>query len=139
MRPLALHLKTMNVYAHAAHNLVARVPFFADHKFLEHTYKCLDDDYDAVVERLIMLQGEDAVGFPTLTLESGQRIQTMPLANVAENSVYFTQLLTLEQEMCKIIKDYVAQGVNPGVATLLGNIYDKSECRQYKISRRLKK
>ena len=37
----------MQIFAHTAHNLCARVPFFQDHEFFSDTYTALEGDYDS--------------------------------------------------------------------------------------------
>jgi DNA-binding ferritin-like protein len=66
MKDLAVHLRAMQIYAHTAHNLCARVPFFQDHAFFADTYSALEDDYDSVIERIIGTKGEQATGLEFL-------------------------------------------------------------------------
>lgn len=139
MKELAILLRAMQIYGHNTHNLVGRTPFFSDHEFFGSTYSELEGDYDSVVERIIGLYGEEAVGFPTLMDSVAAYIKTCPSVGVKENSVFFQHQLGLEQKLCAKISEVIAAGTTPGTEQTLGTICEKSEIRQYKIKQRLKK
>jgi DNA-binding ferritin-like protein len=138
MRDILVHLRAMHLFAHNAHNLVARAPFHSDHAFFGETYEALSDAYDSVAERIIGLMGEEALKPQTLLLEVGEKLKMAPSTGVKENKVFYQFQLMMEQELCKKISMTIAAGVSPGTEQMLGDLCDKSEVRQYKIKQRIK-
>lgn len=140
MKELAILLRAINLYAHSAHNLCGRVPFFQDHEFFLELYEAADAAYDDVIERMIGINGEDSV--PSLS-EQLQAISSLvgplPEKGVASNSVYFEILLEKQKMVCAKIEELCKSGLPQGTIQMLGNIADKSEVFQYKIKQRLKK
>jgi len=139
MKPLMTHLKAMNLAAHNMHNLAARVPFFADHEKLAEFYEKYDDDFDGTVERYIGLNGSESLNLNEIHMLACQKLQTIP-AQFKENGDMFRTLLILEQELCKIIEEYlISMKVSEGTRQMLGEICNQSEVRQYLIKQRVKK
>ena len=138
MRDILIHLRAMHLFAHNAHNFVARAPFHSDHAFFGETYEAMSDAYDSVIERIIGLMGEEAVKPQTLLLEVNEKLKMAPSTGVKENKVFYQFQLMLEQELCKKVSMTIAAGVSPGTEQLLGNLCDFSEMRQYKIKQRIK-
>lgn len=141
MKDLAILLRSINLYAHSAHNLCARVVFFQDHEFFNEIYTVADSAYDDVIERMIGLQGEGSVPSLSEQLEAiHQIVSQLPEKGVKENAVYFQVLLEKQKLVCSKIEELCSQGGLPqGTIQMLGNIADKSEQIQYKIQQRIKK
>jgi DNA-binding ferritin-like protein len=146
MLPLIVHLRTMQLFNHSAHNLCARVPFFADHDAFAGFYSEAESAYDSVVERLIGKVGPQSLNLAQIIQSVAQKCQGLPSTEVTENAKFFEISLKLELEMCSIIEGYIKQGmIAPGVVItegtrqMLGDLCDKSEVRQYKIKQRIKK
>lgn len=140
MKELAILLRAINLYAHSAHNLCGRVPFFQDHEFFLELYEAADDAYDDVIERMIGLYGEDSVPSLPEQLEAlHQLMSSLPEKGVKENAIYFQILLEKQKLVCSKIEELCKSGLPQGTIQMLGNIADKSEVFQYKIQRRLAK
>lgn len=141
MKDLAILLRSINLYAHSAHNLCARIPFFQDHEFFNEIYTGADSAYDDVVERLVGTIGEESVPSLKEQLQAiSQILEQLPEKNVKENSVYFQILLEKNKMVCSKIEELCASGsLSQGTIQMLGNIADKFEVIQYKIKQRLKK
>lgn len=139
MREILFVLRLLQLYGHAAHNFCGHPTFFQDHEFFEEVYKQAEIDFDNVLERMIGLMGEDATGYHMLHTEVASILDKLPIINVKDNTTYYKQILDIEEDLCRTIAIKLEAGTTPGVEQLLGDIADKSETRQYKISRRLKK
>jgi DNA-binding ferritin-like protein len=141
MKELAITLRALQLYAHMAHHLAGRTPFFSDHEFFGEIYSAADSNYDSVIERMIGLFGEDSIPSIQEQLPMIQQItQALPQKSVKENATYFTAVLQLQQSVCAKIEALVKSGSLPqGTVQLLGDIANQSESFQYKIKQRLKK
>jgi DNA-binding ferritin-like protein len=107
---------------------------------LADIYNAAESDYDAVAERIIGTMGEEQL--PSLSEQMKAvfaKVNTLPLVGVKENSVMFETILQLEKEICAAVTAAVASGVSEGTKQLIGDICNRLEVEQYKISRRLKK
>ena len=138
MKELAILLRAMNLFAHSAHTLVARTPFHSDHEFFG-VYSELDDDYDAIVGRMIGLFGEEPAELGSIVAGAAQKLAGSPSIGVKENSIFYVKQLQFEKELCSLISKVIAAGVSPGTEQTLGTICEKSEIRQYKCQQRIKK
>ena len=134
MKEIAILLRSMQLFAHAAHNVVAGAVFMQDHSMLGDLYPAYEEEYDDVVERII--------GLSALSMEELAGIQeaaVMRMKSVAmtqkENKGYLLVLLDMEKALCTMIQQPV-QGRTEGTKQLLGDIADKSEKRQYKLKQR---
>ena len=58
--------------------------------------------------------------------------------SVKENKEYFKQGLSLEKQLCILIENFIKKGCSSGTEQLIGDVANRSECRQYKILQRLK-
>ena len=138
LKDIAVKLRTMHLYYQAAHNLVKGTVFYQDHEALGEYYTSIACDYDMTIERAITLEG-DEVADPKIQLKQVyQDIKDLPCIDVKENKQYFTEGMKLEKELCKGIKEYIDKGCSPGTEQLIGDIANRSEKRQYLISRRIK-
>ena len=79
MLTLAIHLRTMQMFNHSAHNLCARVPFFADHEAFAEFYSANESDYDAVVERIIGKIGPQSINLAQIMQAVAAKCATLPL------------------------------------------------------------
>ena len=136
MKDIATLLRSMQLFAHAAHNIVSGAVFMQDHNMLGDLYPAYESEYDDVVERII--------GLSSLSMEEIMMIQesaVMRMKSVAmsqkENKGYLLVLLDMEKALCSMIQQPV-QGRTEGTKQLLGDIADKSEQRQYKLKQRCK-
>jgi DNA-binding ferritin-like protein len=136
MTPIAILLRLMQLYTHNAHNLVKGPVFMPDHSMLGDLYPTYESAYDDLIERLIG-KGE----MPDLVAIQEQAVIQLKAkpAQVPENKVYFEQILMMEKQLCQSIETYiVANKCSEGTKQMLGDMCDKSEMRQYKLSRRIK-
>lgn len=140
MKELLAHLRAMQLFAHAAHNLVNGPSFAPDHEFFGSAYSKHESDFDDVVERIIGLYGEQHVDFAGLTMQAAKALAGMKISGKISNEQFFEQQLAHEQHLCDMINQLcAAKGVSEGTKQLLGNIADMSEGRCYKIKQRLSK
>lgn len=128
----------MNLFAHSAHNLVARMPFHEDHEFFAGVYEVADSDYDGVAERIIGLYGEAAMNLNEIMQAVVAKLAPLPSIGVKENKLFYNVQLQLEQELCKLCVAAIASGASEGSKQMLGDICNASEVRQYKIKQRIK-
>ena len=136
MKDLLVLLKTLNLFAHNAHNLASRVVFNQDHEFLAEIYEAADSNYDDVVERHIGLMGE--LNLAEIDAAAAMKNKTLPQGN--DNASKLQTCLTLEKQICVLCEQLVrSKQLTVGTEQLLGDICNTSEARQYKLSRRLLK
>lgn len=143
MISLLVHLRTMQLYNHQAHNLSSGPSFFADHGAFGDFYGEHESAYDSVAERLIGLAGPNSFNVSSVINGVAEKIGKLSFGS---NEQMFAVSLKLEQELCSIIDKYIsakaiAQGIamTEGTRQMLGDLCDKAEVRQYKIKQRLKK
>jgi len=139
MKELLIILRSGHLYAHSAHLLVSRVPFFQDHGFFGEVYAELADDYDSIAERIIGLHGESDLDLLPLIDTIHKKLKNAPSVGVKENKDFFKFQLKIEEEIYaegdKICKD---RKTTEGTRNLVADIMDRSEKRQYKIKQRIK-
>lgn len=139
MKELIAHLRFMQLFAHAAHNLVRGKSFFEDHEFFGAAYSQHEADFDAVVERLIGSFGQEHVDFVDMSKQAVELLAKALPQNSANNEPYFTVQLANESRMCDMINQLCRlDGASEGLKQLLGGMADLSESRQYKLKQRLK-
>lgn len=139
MKEIVIILRCLQLFAHNAHNTVARVIFFQDHEFLNEVYTAAETDYDSVIERIIGLFGSESINLNEIQVMAVQKLNKLP-TQVKENSTLMQIILELEKELCMHIEQIVRQnGITVGTEQMLGDIADKSEVRQYKLNQRIKK
>lgn len=135
MNALIIHLRFMQLFAHAVHNLCKGATFFEDHAFFGDAYESHEADYDDVVERTIGLFGPQTVDFKKIAMMAAHELEQADLS-----AQVFEQQLKHEQELCSMIDSLCKhKAANQGLVQLLGNIADKSQVRQYKIKQKLSK
>lgn len=138
MEKLLVQLRCMQLYNHAAHNLVGRMPFGADHELFKEFYTELDGDYDDAAERMIGL-GMGNLDMIKQTTDIAIKFKSYPTMDIPQNNVFFQNSLKLEEELCSLVKQIILAGVSEGTKQLLGDICNHSEVRQYKQKQRLKR
>lgn len=131
MEELATLLKHMDLFAHNAHNYSYGPLFNQDHVFLGSLYEAYDEHYDDVVERIIGL------GLPC-DLKQVAVLAASHLVEVGDNKSSLSHLYQLEKELCSHIEELAKSGLSQGTLNLLADLADKSEKRQYLLSRRIK-
>lgn len=136
MQELLIQLRTMQLYSHSAHHLLARAPFLADHDFFGSVYEEMQSEYDGIAERIVGVVGEAPLDLAPIVLGAANKCASLPSINVKENSTFFKAQLELEHELCKLINAVIQAGVSEGTRQLLGDVCNRSEMRQYKIKRR---
>ena len=135
LHDLIVLLRTIQLFAHAQHNLAKHNTFMQDHEFLAEIYTAAEGNYDDVLERCIGLMGESSVNLRMIQVQAAA---SMP-EPVKDNKQAFSALLTMEHNTCAMIEHLVRGGdLTVGFEQLLGDIANKSEVRQYKLSQRLK-
>ena len=135
MKKLATKLREAQVFAHAAHNVVHGPSFFADHEFLKDAYKAYTKAYDMTIEDMIGLG--DEVNPIQVTANAADEANTR--YNILRMDAYdmFSELLTLEREICDTITETIKDGVTHGTSNLLQGFATDSQVRQYKIKQRI--
>lgn len=139
MKELLVLLRSMQMFAHSAHHLVARAPFHADHEFFSSVYKEAESDFDGVAERIIGTMGEEHMELSSLMMGVMANLKGAPSVGVKENSSFYMFQLALEDKLCALVASIVSQDVSPGIEQLVGDICNRAEMRKYKIKQRLKK
>jgi DNA-binding ferritin-like protein len=135
MEAIAVVLKILNMYSHAAHNLASKSLFFQDHDYLGELYEAYDEHYDEVIERMIGLGL--LVDITQITMKACQAFSQMDLT-VPENIDNFKKIIELERALLQAIKiEYPDMSI--GTQQLVGDIADTSEARLYKLQQRVKK
>lgn len=132
MKTLAIVLRAAQLYGHMAHNLTTGCSFFQDHEAFAEFYGDYQKDYDDVVERMIGLKGDcDILGITKSACDLVEKTKFKDTMGA------YAVLLATEKSICEIC---VAENGKAtfGTQNLLQGIADRSEMRQYKISRRLK-
>lgn len=130
MKKLASLYRAAQLVAHAKHNLVSGISFFADHEFLAEAYAAYESAYDDVVERMIGLG--DSVDIPAIT-EDATKMAMMPMKE--STNQWSTTLLKLEEGIRKEI-DSAIRNTSNGTQNLLQGLADDSEKRSYKLQQR---
>ena len=120
MHSIAIKLRTLQLYAHAAHHEIAGIGFFGSHQFLGKIYPEYEEAYDAVVERMIGLGV--SVDHRRLAMEAAESFPT--------STDYFITLLQGESELRKLIDDELLEA-STGTNNLLSQLSDDSEKRSY--------
>lgn len=139
MLQLAIILRSIQLFAHSAHHLVARTPFFQDHEFFGDLYKEAESDYDSVIERIIGLHGEEHVELNSILAEVVQKVANCPSIGVKENKAFYEYQLQFEKELCELIEVLCKNPqISQGTIQKIGDIADRSERRQYLIQQRIK-
>lgn len=139
MYDLLVCLRALQLMSHHFHNLAARVVFFQDHEFFAEVYGAAETGYDAVIERIIGLQGEGQLNLQQLMSNVSKKLEGVPSVGVKENKVFYQYILKEEMYICQKVKELIASGaVTPGTEQMLGDLADKSEIRQFKIKQRIK-
>lgn len=139
MLELAVLCQAMRIYAHSAHHLCSRVPFFQDHSFFGEVYPAMEDAYDSIIERIIGLYGEDSVELNRIVSEVAAKLQGCPSTGVKENKAFYEQQLKFEKELCSLVETICKNPkASQGVIQTVSTLGELSEIRQYKIKQRIK-
>lgn len=139
MVDLATHVRTMQLFYHQAHHLVKGEAFGSDHKLFNSFYKELDDSYDSIAERTIMLLGSNAINLPDQVSQITHKLAILPPLNQLQHNRDFFQIgLMLEKELCGRCAAHFQVQITEGTKNLLAQLCDESEQRQYKIQQRIK-
>lgn len=127
---LAALLRYMQFFAHFAHNMCKGETFLVDHPFLAELYSGYEDDYDAVIERMIGLE-------EPLDLLKIHKAASDGLKVAESFEAAFKEILSCEEELCAAL-DKLNKGASIGTQNMLADMADRSEMRQYKLKQRLK-
>jgi len=132
---LAVCYRGLQLASHNFHNLVARTVFGQDHSFFGDLYPKMEDNYDAIIERIIGLYGDSSINLQNIMMMVSQKIQDAPNAS-QENKVFYQYC----EQMLKYILSEIEQmapGCSQGTMNLLAGQADEIEVLLYKIGRRL--
>jgi len=132
MENLALLLRSMQFYAHQAHNLISGEYFFQDHAFLGEIYPVYESGYDDVVERMIGLGN-----IPDIAMINKRASDMLESETEISCKDAFDLLLYYETQLCDLITKLTPKS-SVGTAQLIGDLANASESRQYKMKQRLK-
>ncbi len=132
MEKLALILRSMQFYAHQAHNLISGESFFQDHAFLGDIYPAYEAGYDDVIERMIGLGN-----IPDIAMINKNASEMLESETEISCKDAFDLLLYYETQLCEIVKLLTPKS-SVGTAQLIGDLANASESRQYKMKQRLK-
>lgn len=132
MKIIATLLRSMQLFAQRAHNVIQCSTFFQDHEFLGTLYPAYDGEYDMVVERMIGLGQQPDIA--TITKEACD-LACMHSATT-DTKELLRYLLRNEEHLCRLIKAEVPKS-SDGTQNMLQGIADNSESRQYKLKQRL--
>jgi DNA-binding ferritin-like protein len=131
MRKIAVILRALQLFAHNAHNLAKGHVFFQDHSQFGELYGVYEEEYDDVIERIIMFDGECDLG--AVNLEAAKLVSSVK-ADDNENS--YQVILKTEESLQEALAEAMPDA-SYGTQNLLQGIADKSEHRMYKFKRRL--
>lgn len=131
---LALQFRSLQLYAHCAHNLAFGSTFFSDHEFFGSAYGAYESAYDAVVERMIGL----GMKFDIFKLQQSAG-ELIGQSRMESSDAAFKFLLMSEEVLCRLVEKCIAEKeYSQGTVNLLAQFADDSEGRIYKIEQRLK-
>lgn len=134
MNELAIYLRMMQFYSHICHNATSGTTFFEDHAFFGELYAAYETAYDDVVERCIGL----GVSIDLFKLhQSAVNMLEAHKGIKADPKSMFKGVLEQENNMLKLIELAIPKATE-GTKQFLGNLYDQSEMRKYKLGQRVK-
>ena len=136
MLELIILLRASQLFTHHAHLTVKGSLFNQDHEFLSDIYQELESDFDAVSERMIGLGKESEYKLPEIMQKVNDKLKSAPMT-VKENKELLKFQLELEKAICQQANMICKTPVSEGTKQLIGDIANKSEIRQYKLSRRI--
>lgn len=142
MIDVAVTLRTLQLFAHNAHNLVSGSTFAADHAWLGELYGDYEEAYDAIAERCIGTGAKNEKGEPfnPATALSAAALNVEQLGIDHDADGWFTSLLAGERNLCSQIDACILKGgLSEGTLNLISQTASDSECRQYKMQQRLGK
>lgn len=138
MLQLAILFRSMQLFAHSAHNLCHGSTFHEDHAFFGDAYGKFEGYYDSIIERLIGFGYESHLDLSQIVKEVSSKLEMAPSIG-ASNNDYYSYLLSQCEESCKYCDEFCKSGqLSEGTKQLLGGIADELEVLKYKIQRRLK-
>jgi len=136
MLELIVLLRASQLFTHHAHLVVKGSLFNQDHEFLSDIYQELESDFDAVSERMIGLGKEAEYSLPIITQKIAEKLKSAP-TSVKENKDFFKYQLELEKQICQQVNALCKTPISEGTKQLIGDVGNRSEIRQYKLSRRI--
>jgi len=139
MLELAILFRSMQLFAHSAHNLCKGKTFHEDHSFFGDAYAKFESYYDSIIERLIGFGYENHLDLSKICLELSKKLMSAPSVNVQDNNEFYSYLLFQCEEAMNLCNDFCkSDELTEGTKQLLGGIADELEVVKYKITRRLK-
>lgn len=133
MKTIASYLRSLQFFAHNAHNLVYGEYFHQDHEYFAELYQAYESAYDSIVERMIGLGQKIDLG--EITLSAAESVKG--LGKEMECKKIYSILLDSEKKLVKQLESAMS-GKSQGTQNMLQDMADQSEQRQYKIQQRLK-
>lgn len=131
MEFLAVLLRGMQLFAHAAHNKACGPTFFADHEYLGTLYETYEEAYDGVIERMIGLGQE-----PEICDINKKAAELASKCDCCPPDMAFKALRDLETEM-RAECEKCQKGATIGTVNFLQGLADDGERRSYKLGQRL--
>ena len=138
MLELIVTLRASQLFLHHAHLLAKGSLFTQDHEYLSALYSEMESEFDSVSERLIGLGGEQQLNLQQLMAKVNEKLKSCPSTEAKENKVFFQKQLEFEKSICAQAEAICKQPISEGTKQLIGEVANKSEIRQYKLSRRVK-
>jgi DNA-binding ferritin-like protein len=139
MLELAVLFRSMQLFAHSAHNLCKGKTFHEDHSFFGDSYGKFEGYYDSIIERLIGFGYEDHLDISFIAVELSKKLAGAPSINVQDNNEFYSYLLGQCEEALSLCGEFCKSSeLTEGTKQLLGGIADELEVMKYKITRRLK-
>lgn len=145
MEKVAVLLRFLQFYAHAAHNLCKGTQFLSDHEFLGGLYPTYEAAYDSVVERMIGLGQKPNLA--SIHKEASSLFAKSDLTGPSFETAIGVLLKTEKTLISTIEKEVLPNpmthphggkdALSQGSVQLLGDIANASEMRQYKMKQRL--
>lgn len=129
-------VRMMNLYYHHLHNIAHGPSFEGDHSLMSDFYTELEESYDALVERYIGIGGEmGREQIISILNEATELMSDIP--DTEEMDTYFYYSQALESSLRAELEE-ACIGASLGTKNLLEELSGASECRSYKLSRRVK-
>jgi DNA-binding ferritin-like protein len=139
MLEIAVSFRAMQLFAHHAHNLCARLAFHQDHEFFAEAYGFAEKSYDNIIERIIGTKGEEGLDIKNILKGVYSKLDKAPSIGVKENKIFYMFLLEQFKNANKELNDLCKKPeISEGTRQLLGGIADEVEVFVYKIQQRIK-
>lgn len=124
LNKLASLFRTIQLYAHLAHNKTKGPTFFQDHGYFSDLYNFAEDCYDSLIERSIGLGNE--VDIVKITEQSVKVLKEIPQDDFFKHSLALVETAVKQCES-------VAKNKSLGTNNLIAGLADSLEVHIYKL------